>query len=271
MKKILILSAIFFGSGVALASSVATCESGTILKTYDAVKWYRVSAEKKAIYRQTYDMAYKYVKSTVKADKLAKHQWGVVLDIDETTLDNSDYYAYQLNVCDNSTYSEDRFSHYAVIDGYAQALPGVRDYTCKVQALGGYVSLVTNRDGSYVESTGNVVDKTVANLKKEGICFDQVLFAAKLSESNLTVGNKNPRFAAIEHGKYNDYQMVYTNKIPKHKVIAYSGDNIQDFPNLSQKSLVDIKDDDSVFDKFGNGYFILPNPMYGSWLGVSFK
>jgi predicted secreted acid phosphatase len=40
------------------------------------------------------------------------------------------------------------------------------------------------------------------------------------------------------------------------------GDNIQDFPRLRQ----DVRTQgDSVFAEFGDRFFVLPNPMYGSW------
>jgi predicted secreted acid phosphatase len=40
------------------------------------------------------------------------------------------------------------------------------------------------------------------------------------------------------------------------------GDNIQDFPKLSQS----LRDEaDAAFGAFGTRYFVLPNPMYGSW------
>jgi predicted secreted acid phosphatase len=46
------------------------------------------------------------------------------------------------------------------------------------------------------------------------------------------------------------------------RVLMWVGDNIQDFPHLSQ----DIrKQGDAAFADFGEGFVVLPNPMYGSW------
>jgi predicted secreted acid phosphatase len=45
---------------------------------------------------------------------------------------------------------------------------------------------------------------------------------------------------------------------PPLKVLIWVGDNIQDFPNLTQASPGNPGD-------FGVRYFVLPNPMYGSW------
>ena len=83
--------------------------------------------------------------------------------------------------------------------------------------------------------------------------------------------DKNPRFNAITTGKYNAQIMFWSNKLPAHRVIAYFGDNIQDFPNFKQSNTVTLEDDDTKFDKFGNGYFILANPIYGSWVANTEK
>jgi predicted secreted acid phosphatase len=50
--------------------------------------------------------------------------------------------------------------------------------------------------------------------------------------------------------------------MPALVVLEWVGDNIQDFPRLSQA----IRNDaDSAFSRFGDSFFALPNPMYGSW------
>ena len=60
--------------------------------------------------------------------------------------------------------------------------------------------------------------------------------------------------------------MICSNLLPPHKVIAYFGDNIQDFPNMFQADLINTSPKDSRYNKFSDGYFILPNPLYGSWM-----
>jgi predicted secreted acid phosphatase len=46
------------------------------------------------------------------------------------------------------------------------------------------------------------------------------------------------------------------------------GDNIQDFPMLTQTLR---SGPDSAYNKFGVSYFLLPNPMYGSWEKAEYK
>ena len=46
------------------------------------------------------------------------------------------------------------------------------------------------------------------------------------------------------------------------EVVAFVGDNILDFPGMTQAS---VKANEAALDGFGVKFFILPNPMYGSW------
>jgi hypothetical protein len=50
--------------------------------------------------------------------------------------------------------------------------------------------------------------------------------------------------------------------LPPTTVVMYVGDNILDFPGISQEIR---KQPDSAFASFGETNFIIPNPMYGSW------
>ena len=49
--------------------------------------------------------------------------------------------------------------------------------------------------------------------------------------------------------------------VPAINVLIWVGDNIQDFPMLTQANPGDLS-------SFGTHYFALPNPMYGSWQKV---
>ncbi|MEP6834205.1 MAG: hypothetical protein ABJB74_12465, partial [Gemmatimonas sp.] len=54
----------------------------------------------------------------------------------------------------------------------------------------------------------------------------------------------------------------YTSKLPAMKVVMWLGDNIQDFPTLGQE----VRNGGAAgFAEFGRSWFVLPNPLYGSW------
>lgn len=227
-----------------------------------AVEWYRNSAEKKACYRQVYNVGSAYVKEWVKQHHPKAKSWGVVLDIDETTLDNS-WYFYQ---CRNLAENPFDFSHYVTIAQKSVALPGVVAFTNLVHQLGGYVSLISNRDGSYVDQSGmTALQATIDNLRRQHVTFDQVILANNKHAHHPA--DKNPRFNAVTQGCYDPHEMVWSNKLPAHPVIAYFGDNIQDFPEFKQAPAYALPSDAQPYNKFGQGYFILPNPLYGSWQG----
>jgi predicted secreted acid phosphatase len=50
--------------------------------------------------------------------------------------------------------------------------------------------------------------------------------------------------------------------LPPLQLVLWLGDNIQDFPNLDQTLRAK---PDEAFADFGVLYFVIPNPMYGSW------
>ncbi len=211
------------------------------------------------MYRQVYHTGSVYIRQWVERHRPIAKTWGVVLDIDETTLDNS-WYFYQ---CTNLAHHEADFEHFVTIPEKSQALPGVVALTHLVHRLGGYVSLVSNRDGSYHEASGNTLAATIANLKQQNIVFDQVILANYKTSQHPS--DKNPRFNAVIYGHYDSHEMVWSKRLPPHQVIAYFGDNIQDFPRFKQAAVDALPEDSKTYDVFGAGYFILPNPMYGSW------
>jgi len=213
----------------------------------DGIQWYHGSAEKKALYHQAFNVANVVVKAEVKAQQLAKNAWGIILDIDETVLDNS--------WAEYDDYKDYEFSENEQRQNKATATPGAVAFTRKIHERGGYVSLVTNRNGKDQDD----FDATIANLNKENIYFDQVVFANAYDENK---NDKNARFKAVESGEYPE-DIILTKKLPAHQILAYFGDSIHDFPALHEQTMKDAKP--GAFDPFGLRYFMMPNPMYGSW------
>src|SRR3989339_798694 len=174
MKKgLLVLSFCLLNLNLAFAQSPSCSPSAGQVTLKQAIKWYRDSAEQTALYRQAYNAGTDYVENWVKVKHPQPKTWGVVLDIDETTLDNSWYFFR----CDDVADKEADFEHFVTIQQKSVALPGVVEFTHRVHQLGGYVSLVSNRDGSYRDSTGASLAATVANLKQQQVEFDQVILA----------------------------------------------------------------------------------------------
>ncbi|MEJ2218428.1 MAG: HAD family acid phosphatase [Gemmatimonadota bacterium] len=203
-----------------------------------AFEWVRGSAEHRAIYLEVFRSA------TVRLDSLAAGRpagpWGIITDGDETIIDNSEYEAGRAER--GLGFTEESWSVW-VRRAAAPALPGARAFLERVHALGGRVVVVTNRREA-------LCPVTRANLRKEGLDVDLVLCRRETSD-------KNPRFEAVQNG-------TASPDIPALHVLMWLGDNIRDFPHLSQSIL---QQPDGAFRDFGRIYFILPNPMYGSWPG----
>ena len=203
-----------------------------------ALRWFRASAERRAAYLQAYRLAGEVV--TRRAGGLAAGSWAVVLDGDETVLDNAPY--EQGLVERGATYDSASWNAW-VRRGVAADLPGAIGFTALVRQLGGRVVIVTNRDEAFCAATR-------ANLVRARITADEVL-----CRTDRSTDSKDPRFDAVARG-------VAPSVLPPLRVVMWVGDNIQDFPHTTQAVRTA---GDEAFGDFGERFFVLPNPMYGSW------
>jgi 5'-nucleotidase (lipoprotein e(P4) family) len=216
-------------------SCTGSCDSALPVDTDLGLKWYRRSAERRALAVQAYAIATE--KLMAKAPTISG-AWGVVLDIDETTLNNSTYQQERMDL--GLGYSPASWTAW-VNRKAATALDGVWNFIYGVKQLGGKVVFVSNRTAAECAATE-------ANLTSAGLSYDAVLCKTDTSDKNL-------RFTAVKNGTAKP-------GLPALNVILYVGDNIMDFPMLSQ----DIRTQpETAFAKFGEDFILLPNSMYGSW------
>jgi len=202
------------------------------------LKWVRTSAEYRALALQIYADAGAHVASA--AAGRAPRSWAVVLDADETILDNS-LESRERNA-DGRRFEAAGWAAF-VRRRVSTAIPGARAFLESVRAQGGVIAVVTNRDEELCEDTRE-------NLRAEALPFDAVLCRPDGGPSD-----KNPRFERVASGDA-------TPGTGPLDVVAFVGDNILDFPGGSQ-ALRDAPQD-SLAD-FGRRFFLLPNPVYGSW------
>ncbi len=231
-----------------LALAVAGCSTGGVPPAKTApdaapvrmlapgVAWMWQSAEYRALTRQIYADATRRLEELAPA--VSNTAWGVILDADETVLDNTAYAIRRAAL--DSEYTEPSWSVW-VREVAAPAVPGAVAFTHRVHALGGRVVIVTNRADS-------LCGPTRANLERVGVAADLVLCQPAGQP------DKNPRFESVQRG-------TASSALPPLTVLEWLGDNIRDFPLLDQPS----RDDPSAMALFGRRYFVLPNPVYGSW------
>jgi 5'-nucleotidase (lipoprotein e(P4) family) len=203
-----------------------------------AIRWARDSAEHRALFLQVYRAATAEVER--EAAGRAAGSWAVVLDADETVLDNS---LYELERAEAGTPFGSETWHAWTARRQATPLPGVEAFLSRVRALGGRIAIVTNRSASECPDTEAV-------FQAHHLAYDVMLCKPDGGPSD-----KNPRFEAVAKG-------TTPAGLPPFEIVAFVGDNVNDFPGQSQ-AIRELGDD--AFAPFGARFFVLPNPMYGSW------
>jgi len=204
----------------------------------EAIRWARGAAEHRALFLQVYAMATRRVEQ--EATARAPDTWAVVLDADETVLDNS---TYQLERARLGLPFDAASWRAWTARREAPPLPGAAAFLSRVRALGGRIAIVTNR-------TVSECPDTEAVFRAQALPYD-----AMLCKPDAGPSDKNPRFEAVAHG-------TTGTGLPPLEIVAFLGDNVYDFPGLSQALR---NEADPAFAEFGRRYFVLPNAMYGSW------
>jgi 5'-nucleotidase (lipoprotein e(P4) family) len=204
----------------------------------DSIRWVRDSAEYHAALYQVYREATARVDA--EAATHAAGTWAVVLDADETVISNVVYQQERARL--GQGYSSESWAAW-VRRREATALPAAAAFLARVRERGGRIAIVTNRLQSEC-------DDTAAVFKAHSLAYDAIL-----CRPNGGPGDKNPRFELVQQGT------AFGSAAPL-TVVAFVGDNILDFPALSQSTR---SQGSAAFDAFGVRFFLVPNPMYGSW------
>lgn len=210
-----------------------------------AVLYMQKAAEYRALSFQAYNLARLRLdadldKKNVK--KLPKDQRkmprAIVVDIDETVLDNSPAQAYGIK----------NGKGFNLPDWYAwgdmkkaKAIPGAVDFLNYAVSKGVKIFYISNRDEVQKAAT-------IENLKTAG--FHDV------SAENVLLRTK-------ESGKDARREIAAS----KHRVVMLMGDNLDDFTSaFERKSVADrFAETDKAREEFGRKFIVLPNAMYGSW------
>jgi len=244
MKKLIIVT------GMIMLTACGTVRKGTVpsdgtsspSETQDhlilATLWYQQSAEMKALYYQCFRNAETALSENLALSDKTKPA-AVVLDIDETVLDNSPYQVWQVH--ENKPFTDQDWTRWVNM-AQAEPLPGALEFTRHADSLGVEVFYVSNRD-----VTG--MNPTIANL---GACgfpnADTTHLLLKQSGSS-----KIERRALIEKN---------------YEILLLIGDNLADHSGAYERRGPGLGFAAVEADKeqFGTRYIILPNPMYGNWL-----
>lgn len=222
----------------------------------NSVKWQTQSAEYKFLTARAYQQA----ERTLASLELPTSSWVVVMDIDETILDNS---AYQVNL-DHTGGSFTPASWDAwVASEKATMVPGAKSFMHRVLALGGKLALVTNRNRQLDNHTWNNLIANGINVSMDNACLMGRVSEDKAAINEDDIKNdKDLRRAQVTNGTascFNHQQGNRHNTFGKHQIIMQVGDNIEDFSLVTQEHA-----DSSVLIN-NPRLILLPNAMYGSW------
>jgi 5'-nucleotidase (lipoprotein e(P4) family) len=202
------------------------------------IKWVRDSDEYAVIARQIYRLA---ADAVDRARAGVTGPWAVVLDIDETTLDNS-IYQVERSVY-GLPYDNDAWTAW-VLRKEAPAVPGVKTFIERVRAAGGHVAWISNRDAA-------LADAIRGNLAMVGVWSDDDRLCGIKPQYP-----KSQRRREVVTGT-GDCSWSNTPM----RVLAFVGDQLGDFPAAAEMIPGTGSD-----EAFGTTCFLLPNPMYGEWV-----
>lgn len=235
-----------------------------------AVGWVIGSAEYHALSRQVYATA-----GAQLGERIADADWSalpahtadtslqpaIILDVDETVLDNS---PFQVLLGDKPFNRPDWDAWVARAE--ADAVPGVVEFLNRARAAGVAVFLVTNRDCFRRPGSSDPCPQeadTLDNLRRVGV---------RAEPEELMLSNERPGWT--------DEKSVRRDYVAReHRVIMLFGDDLGDFLDCVRARVIAPCEQPATAadrlrmvrehgDYWGKGWFVLPNPMYGSWTAV---
>ncbi len=247
----------------AAAAAAPEAADATANDNLNAVLWMQRSQEYRAITEQTYRSAADHLDKALKEanwDALVPEERGndakglkpaVVLDVDETVLDNSPYQARLVR--DGKEYDEVTWAQW-VAEKKAKAIPGVVDFAKAANAKGVTLLYISNR-------AVHLKEATLANLRSEGlpVADDSVFLGlgtvVKDCEQNGSEKNCRRRLAG-----------------QKYRVLMQFGDQLGDFVEVTANTN-EARDalQQQYHDWFGERWWMLPNPSYGGYEPAQFN
>ncbi len=200
------------------------------------VRWVRESKEYVALCNQVYANAIDKLKDTISPNNyslnIINNNYAVVMDLDETVLDNSDYQVELYNK--NEQYNPDSWDEWVVKED-AKLVPGAYDYISFLRNHNIQIIFISNRMHKRLQETKN-------NMLELGIYSDNDIYLLRLDRADKKTIRRAEIFNST--GRMKGFKQF--------EIIQYLGDAIGDFEvdNL---------------DRFGLDQFVFPNPMYGKW------
>jgi acid phosphatase len=222
--------------------------------TLQATLWVQNAAEYDALAQQAYASAEYYLE-----DALSDSQWtasteqaemnvtnlpaAVVLDIDETVLDNSAFQARMIE--QGSEFNPQEWTLW-VKEAKATEVPGAVQFTNRAAQMGIEVIYLSNRDAATEAETRE-------NLRALG-------YPVAESDDAVLLQNEKPDWTSAKTERRAFIASQY-------RILMLFGDDLNDFIYAKEMSEQERDQLTTIYgDYWGKRWFILPNPVYGSWV-----
>lgn len=247
-----------------LASVVSVAASPPIVgrEQVNGTLWMQRATEYRIAAEQVYRLATERLGSTIAApgtaaleqidlgrESLASLPTAIVVDLDETVLDNSFYQARRALA--GGEYDETSWQAW-MSEASAPAIPGARAFLKAAAEAGHRIFYVTNRlcmpSSALPGDPCPAKTWTQRNLVALGLpnAEDGSTLMLRAERAEWRASDKTSRRAEIA---------------TKYRIVALFGDDLRDFVDRS----IYATRESELQSSFGSRWFLLPNPLYGSW------
>ncbi len=223
----------------------------------NAVLWQQTAVERKAANLSLYTSAQNWLDSAVRdSNWTAVIEQGkdyqtkkpaIILDIDETVLDNMSYQAWCIET--GQAYASETWQNF-VDSASSVPIPGALQFTQAAAQKGIEIFYVSNR-----KAHGETA--TIENLRKFGFPMadpEHVLLKAEQPDWSSAKGTRRAFLAE------------------KYRIIMLFGDNFGDFIDDIHGGIEARLQTMNKYEEYwGKCWFMLPNPAYGSWEAAAFE
>jgi 5'-nucleotidase (lipoprotein e(P4) family) len=230
-------------SFTALAQTAAPATQKQANNEYQegAIVWTQTSGEARALAYQAFTLARIMLDRDLQVNRRGRMRRAVVVDADETVLDNSRYQATLLKNREN--YDARTWTEW-VNRAEAEAVPGAVEFLRYAASRGVRIFYITNRKDVEKEATAT-------NLKKLG--FPDVNDRTLLVRTDPKSSSKEARRRSVS---------------AQFRIVLLMGDNLNDFAEVFDQSKT-VADRLAAVERnktqFGTRFIVLPNVMYGDW------
>jgi len=228
--------------------------------------WLQTASESKALSYQAYNAAQSHLQQAINdlswtaalqpAADFQNLPTAVILDVDETVLDNTQFQAKM--VLDGVLYDDQEWDRWVALRS-APAVPGAVEFINRANRLGVEIFYITNRDCKKRPDDTSVCPQkadTISNLKSVGI--------NGLRNENVMLKYEESHWLSEKQSRRDEI-------IENHRVLMLVGDDLGDF-------LPHVKKDTSIHERdllvkqheslWGSKWIVLSNPTYGSWMSI---